>query len=349
MLNNKRIDKPKVSIIMSNYNTKETFLREAIESILNQTFKDYEFIIIDDNSNNNSLKVIESYKDERIIVIKNQKNIGLASSLNKGLEKARGIYIARMDSDDVSLLTRLEKQVFYLDQYKNIDVLGTKSRIFGMQKGIREIYPCHPNIISTELLFTVGITHPSVMIRKEFLEQNNLRYNEKFKKAQDYELWSRCVIYGMFYEYPEVLLKYRTSNTQATITNSDEQNNFANIVRVRLLNRLDIHPSEYEVHLHFLVSRGGVDKEVELVELMDWCQQLIDANNTLIKYDKDIFNKTIMKHFLVIFLKYLFRGRALNSKVFKKKLFKEFMKKDYYSTYYYRIISSIRFQIEKLK
>ena len=102
---------PKISVIMTVYNTEEKYLREAIESVLNQTFSDFEFIIVDDGSTNNAVEVVKSYRDERIKLVLNGKNLGMAKSSNIGLEMAQGEYIARMDSDDISLPERFEKQV----------------------------------------------------------------------------------------------------------------------------------------------------------------------------------------------------------------------------------------------
>ncbi len=117
-------ENPKVSVIMSVYNG-DKYLREAIESILNQTFTDFEFIIVNDGSTDNSLEIIESYDDERIKTINNKKNIGLTKSLNKALKFAKGKYIARQDADDVSLPNRFEKQVEYLDSHPEVALVGT--------------------------------------------------------------------------------------------------------------------------------------------------------------------------------------------------------------------------------
>ena len=112
-----------VSVIMSNYNTPEEYLRESIESILNQTYSHIEFIIVDDCSTDNSLNVIKSYKDDRIVLIENTENLGLTKSLNKALKQAKGEFVARMDADDISLPTRFEKQVAFLKQNSDVDAI----------------------------------------------------------------------------------------------------------------------------------------------------------------------------------------------------------------------------------
>ena len=123
----------KLSVIMPVYNTKEEFLREAVESILNQTYTDYELIIIDDGSTNNVEEVINSYKDKRIVYIR-QENTGIVGALNNGWNHAKGEYIARMDSDDVSYPDRFEKQAMFLDNNPDISLVGGQVKIMGTNK-----------------------------------------------------------------------------------------------------------------------------------------------------------------------------------------------------------------------
>ncbi len=194
-----------ISVVMSVYNTKEEWLRESIESILNQTFGDFEFIIINDGSTNNAEDVILSYKDERIKYIK-QENQGLAKSLNTGLNIAKGEYIARMDSDDISLPERFEKQVKFLDKNKDISILGTWFERFPQKEIIK-----HPsNIKYLDLLQRCYIGHPTVMFRRAEFEKYNLKYNPEYL-CEDYELWSRAISYFRIANLPEILLKYRWS------------------------------------------------------------------------------------------------------------------------------------------
>lgn len=195
---------PKISVIMSVYNTNAIWLRESIESILNQTFKDFEFIIINDGSTNEDVEeAILSYQDSRIKYIK-QQNQGLAKSLNNGLEIATGEYIARMDSDDISLPSRFEKQVDYLDNHSEVSILGTWFEIFPETQIIK--HPEHPKYF--DFLHHCCVAHPSVMFRRADFEKYNLKYNPEYK-CEDYELWSRAIRYFEFANIQEVLLKYR--------------------------------------------------------------------------------------------------------------------------------------------
>lgn len=224
---------PKISVIMSVYNAREEWLREAIESILNQTFSDFEFIIINDGSKNNSEEVILSYKDERIKYVK-QENQGLAKSLNNGMKIAQGEFIARMDSDDISLPERFEKQVYFLNRNKDVSVLGTWFEFFPEKRIMR-----HPEKISFfNLLASCCIGHPTVMWRRQDFERYDLKYDETFKAAQDYDLWSRAIRYVKFANLQEVLLKYRWHNESISQSKAEIQQSNANKVKQSMLDFL---------------------------------------------------------------------------------------------------------------
>lgn len=211
-----------ISVVMSVYNGQK-FLAEAIESILKQTYTNFEFIIIDDGSTDNSLDIVWEFAaaDERIRVVVNETNLGLAKSLNKGIALASGKYIARMDADDISMPERFEKQVAFLDENDDIGLVGTNKinldQITGQEKKYLKIPEGHLEILWT-LLFTPPFIHPSVMIRRSFLLENNLRYSEELQAAQDYDLWMRSLSYTKGANLSEFLLIYRVHNKQITGT-----------------------------------------------------------------------------------------------------------------------------------
>ena len=214
---------PKISVVMPVYNTDEEYLREAIESILNQTFTDFEFIIINDGSTNNAENVILSYKDSRILYLKNQENLGLIKTLNYGFDLVKGKYIARMDSDDISLPTRFEKQVEFFDKNPDIGILGTwfncipKNRIvetFPNDKDIKEYLLVNSNIIG----------HPTVMIRKSIVEIFEVKYDENHPYVEDYALWLSLIDKVKFANIPEILLDYRIHKNSVCQTKEIEQN-----------------------------------------------------------------------------------------------------------------------------
>ena len=171
-----------VSVIMSNYNTPEDYLRQSIDSILGQTYSNFEFIIVDDASTDGSLAVIESYKDPRIRIIKNSENLGLTKSLNIALDECRGEYIARMDSDDISLPERFEKQVTFLQSNPDVIVCGTWAKYIGNWKaqnsndGNRRLIPDRETFKIYQLFGNdPNIVHPSAMFNNAKLKANGIR------------------------------------------------------------------------------------------------------------------------------------------------------------------------------
>lgn len=213
---------------MSVYNGSK-FLAEAIASILAQTFTDFEFIIIDDASSDNSLQVINSYKDARIIVLQNTKNLGLTKSLNIGIAKAKGKYIARMDADDVSMPKRLEKQFGFMEEHLEFAFCGTRAKtINDVGKEISFFKPpTDSSKILALLLYKNCFFHSSLIIRTEKLLQV-LGYNENYKYAQDYRLYlelfkNKC--YGT--NLKEQLLVYRVLNSNISHKNRDKQDDLA--------------------------------------------------------------------------------------------------------------------------
>ena len=179
---------PKISVIMSVYNG-EKYLKEAIESILNQAFTDLEFIIVNDGSTDKSLEIIQSYNDERIKIINNEKNIGLVKSLNKALQFVKGEYIARQDADDSSLPNRLKLQLEFLEKHPEVALLGTGIYVINENGETIERRIMHPNP-KRSLLKGNRFIHGSVMFKKSVIDEVGT-YNETLRYSQDYELWLR--------------------------------------------------------------------------------------------------------------------------------------------------------------
>lgn len=213
---------PKISVIMPVYNGAH-YLREAIESILNQTFSDFEFIIINDGSTDESEKIIQSYEDDRIVYVKNDTNQKICVTLNKGLDLARGEYIARMDCDDISMPMRFEKQKCFLDKHPSIGIIGSDIIVFG--DNIEEKYFAFEHDkykCKAGLLFNTCFAHPAVMMRRGIIEQHRLRYKDEYRGLEDFELWWRIAQYCEMVNLSEVLLRYRIHKLQETQNVSDE-------------------------------------------------------------------------------------------------------------------------------
>lgn len=231
-----------ISVIMPVFNS-EAYLKEAIDSILNQTFEDFEFIIINDGSSDNSLRIINNFEDERIVLI-NQKNKGIIASLNKGLETAKGEFIARMDSDDVSLPDRFEKQL-KLMKSDNIDICGGNFTTINSSGISLKSYttPRTHDFCTLSLLSKVPFAHPSVIIRSDFLKKYNLKYGQSnIKKAEDLDLWIRIHEKGgKFSNVNETIFKYRIiNNSLSSVNNSDIIKETKYLTNKFLLNKQNI-------------------------------------------------------------------------------------------------------------
>ena len=222
------------------------FLVEAIDSILNQTFNDFEFLIIDDGSTDQSIDQIKSYDDPRIQLNVNRKNIGLSATLNKGLDLARGKYVARMDQDDISMPERIKKQFEFMEYNSDVDVFGSWLRLMGKYDGILEL-ETDSEKIKMNLLTNVNLAHSSVMIRKSTLVKCNLNYNPTFSVAQDYDLWVRMFEYCSFATLPEPLLRYRMHDDQSSI-NLEQQNHVeTNRILTNLLKKMGVKPDDFDL------------------------------------------------------------------------------------------------------
>ena len=201
---------PLVSVVMSVYNG-EKYLREAIDSILNQTFKDFEFIIINDGSTDDTLKIIKSYKDPRIMLT-SRENKGLVASLNEGIERARGKYIARMDADDISVSERLQLQVEYLESNPCVGLVGSQVALVGGNgKIINPLISRPVDNKDIRLLLGYGtvITHVAVLFKKELIGKVG-GYDEKYYLAEDHDLWCRMAEVTKVHSLPRVLVYIRT-------------------------------------------------------------------------------------------------------------------------------------------
>jgi len=213
-----RKERPKVTVLMSVYNGAK-YIREAIDSILNQTFKDFEFLIIDDGSTDSSAEIIRSYSDPRIRLIRNEKNIGLTRSLNKGLKLATGQYIARMDADDISLPCRLETQGRFLDEHPRVGLISSsyiKINVAGEEIGFQK-FSTENDEIKKRLLRFNYFCHPSAVFRRECIARVGA-YREQFELVEDYDLWLRIAEEFEVANIEEPLCKYRI--TAESISNS---------------------------------------------------------------------------------------------------------------------------------
>ena len=206
---------PLVSILMPVYNT-APYLKEAIDSILSQTFKDFELIVLNDCSPDNADEILDTYNDTRIVRYKGERNMGLSNVLNAGMDMARGKYIARMDSDDISLPNRLEIQVKYMEEHPDIDLCSCGMKMFGAKDDVW-IRDADPEKVKVTALFFSPILHASSIWRKESFDRNGLRFRQEMVPAEDYDMWCRALSKGLkLVNLPNVLYRYRIHPSQAT-------------------------------------------------------------------------------------------------------------------------------------
>jgi glycosyltransferase involved in cell wall biosynthesis len=229
-------DRPRVSVVMMVKNFK-TYLRESMDSILGQTYKDLEFIIVDNASTDGTSEILASYDDPRVRHLRIDDDLGFTASLNYGIDKAKGDLIARHDADDVSLPERFEKQVAYLKAHKDIDVLGSFVQVIdakGKKHEVRFSAQDHDSLVH-EMPLSNPMAHGSVMMRRCVLDR--FKYDPVFRYAQDYELWLRLKKDGTFrfHVLPEVLYLWRDHGGTVTVKKRFEQLAFSEYARLTVL------------------------------------------------------------------------------------------------------------------
>ncbi len=298
---------PLISVVMSVYNGGE-YLSSAIESVLDQSYKEFEFIIIDDGSNDGSLEIIKSYQaeDDRIVLI-TRENRGLIASLNEGIDLARGEYIARMDADDISLPTRFAKQVAFMEANPNIGICGSWVEVFGDDRRTKVGKMAFlDKELKTKLLFSVPVMHPTVMVRRDLLCKYDLRYHSDYKTAEDYKMWLDCAEFTEFANLQEVLLRYRVLESSITRIAEAAKDNarfeVMNKIFWQVLSKMGIQNSVDENRLHFTLQLNDriAREDIDLRYLDRYLNKLLDANRSSKVFHQGYLEQLLVKKFLVV-------------------------------------------------
>ncbi|MGI6387384.1 MAG: glycosyltransferase family 2 protein [Desulfomonilia bacterium] len=292
------INHPLITVLMSVYNG-ESFLAEAIDSILSQTFTDLEFLIIDDGSTDSSPSILVNYaqKDCRIRIIRNPTNIGLTKSLNEGLDLAQGQYIARMDADEVSLPDRLEKQFLFMQNRPEIGVCGTNY----FANGATIKLPCDHEEIACGLIWNNTLAHPTTIFRRSVVIKNNLRYDERYCYAQDYAFWFRCAKNTRLANLPEPLLVRREHANQISTSSSNEQALAARRIREHIVRELGVAPTKSELKLHDKISSELYECGKPYVKSAStWLSKLRQANNSAAVFPEPAFSEHLCNRWFSI-------------------------------------------------
>lgn len=289
--------KPLISVIMSVYN-EQTYIRDAINSILKQTLSDFELIIIDDCSTDDTIKIINDIKDERIILIQNEENEGLTKNLNKAIKMCRGQYIARMDGDDICKSDRFDKQIKFLIDHPNIDLISCNTETIGDEHLVSDIKG-NSMELKCKMLLRPQLAHPGFMIRARVFSEYAFLYDEYFKSAQDYDLAVRLTQKYQIGITKDVLLQYRAHEGQVSKTPSLKQKSFANEIRARLLKELGITLKDNEFDIY---NKWVYEQSAQLIDYR-FCKALlyriIDANRTLAEqiYDTKTLKKVLWQQY----------------------------------------------------
>lgn len=282
--------KPNVSVVMSVYNA-GLLLKPAIESILGQTHIDFECIIIDDGSTDDSFDIMTSYRDRRLRVVRHPENAGLTVRLNEGFALASGRYIARMDGDDVSLPERLARQVAFMQAHPHIGACGTWVEVSGEGLSQRWEYPTSHRAIHARLLFDCAMAHPTVMFDHVRLHKARLSYDSAFPCAQDYDLWCRAAGEFSLGNIPEVLLVRRLHAGQVGRRDAGAQQRWAGVIRRRQLKALGISPTDGQFALHEAISTWSWPRTEAFVrDAEDWLSLLRRVNGVTGRYPEPEFS-----------------------------------------------------------
>ena len=283
----------KVSVIMPAFNA-EKYISEAIDSILNQTFTDFEFIIINDGSTDKTAEIVKSYKDDRIIFLDNEENKGIVYTLNKGLEISTGTYIVRMDADDISLENRIEKQVDFMEKNLDTGVLGSSIKMFG--EGIQSTivsYATDSNMIKANLIFHSCLAHPSVIIRKSVLNDYKLKYDSDYHGREDFKLWWDISEVSKINSLSDVLLCYRMHSNQITRQPTlRSRENSRMLLKKRLFDmKVDLDEEQENVLFKYCVGDISNLSYDEIIRFVYVNGKIISKNESTRKFDNTCLKK----------------------------------------------------------
>jgi glycosyltransferase involved in cell wall biosynthesis len=282
---------PRLTVIMPAYNAEE-FLEESISSILNQTFPDFELLIGDDGSTDRTMEIIQSFSDERIIVIRNEKNLGIPYTLNRLIKASRGEYIARQDSDDISLPKRLEKQVAFLDKNPEIGLCGTQIAWFGSKrKRIR--VPLQNEDIKAGMLVFNPICQPTVMFRKSGLTEY---YDETLEVAEDYAMCYELSKKTRLANLPDILLKYRWHGTNISRTKENLMDKTVKSIKATIFKEsLHYQIDEKETKLLDLVAESYLTGFNDLTFFENFLLKIRSKNKETVYYNEKALQRRIFR------------------------------------------------------
>ena len=288
--------KCRITVLMSVYNG-ERYLKEAIESILNQTYKEFEFVIYDDCSTDHTAEIIKSYSDSRIVYRRNRVNQGLTRNLADGVSLSEADYIARMDADDIAYPERLERQLQWMDHHPEVTILGSPVTYFRDTLGDLGIakQPTDDKTIKATLFISFTLMHPSIMIRREELVKQGLNYNPEYRCSQDHALYLDCIRKGLkFANTEEPLLHMRAHGESISRARHDLQQECSQHARLRFLQSTGMADgcTEEEIAAYNTFASGEYPDSEHKVHVYEHFVEKIYKNPaTSMYFDKDFLRR----------------------------------------------------------
>ena len=290
---------PKISVIMPVFNN-EAYVEPAVNSILIQSFADFEFIIVDDHSTDHTKSILDRIQDKRIVRINALKHQGNYKCRNRGLDLAKGKYVCVMDSDDLAAPDRLSKQYCFMESNREYLAIGSDIEFLRedfsttLFQRLRE-----PEALKVALLKDNVCTHPTLMIRNDVLKMHHIRYNEAYYYAGDYDLLTNITKIGAISNLPIPLLKYRIHSRQISISKNREQMMYANQIRLKQLSCLEKKPSIDEILLHLSLMNEQAIPEGQWKYAEKWCNKLMRGNQEVGVYSPKCLYEFLKKSLFI--------------------------------------------------
>ncbi len=311
------------TVLMPVYNA-EKYLKESINSILNQTYTNFKFLIINDGSTDKSKEIILSYKDKRIIYLENEKNSGIIFTLNKGIDYIDTKYIIRMDADDISVPERFVKQIKFMEENPEIGVSGGQMQLFGHDNSIWEV-PLSDDKIKTQLIFSSGLAHPTVIIRTEILKKHKIYYPYDFPHMEDYAMWYKMSKFTKFKNLNKILLNYRYENQNITVINKNTNRERKRKIYSFILDDIKMDYNKEDLELHIGFDKEFLPNKKNIKNYVRWFDKLINHNLKTGIYSDKYLNKIInnkrqklfyicLENNLSSLIAYIFINKGLNFK-----------------------------------
>lgn len=282
----------KLSVVVPVFN-KAPFIRECFESVLSQSFGDYELIVVDDRSTDDSVDAVNAFRDDRMQVVRLEKNLGPAGAAQRAMDLATGEYILRVDADDISLPDRFAKQVAFMDRYPELGASGGHLQLFGSETGLWR-FPVGQNTCHAEVLFGNPVAQGTVIMRTRVLRDNGLRFHDDWPRiGEDWMLWARLSLHARFDNLDEPLILYRRGEQNSSF--GLEQTTYRRVILRDVFSTLGVPLSDAQCDLHLMGLRSFAQQptRASIHALRDWFGELRAMNRTRHLFEEAAFDARI--------------------------------------------------------